>query len=145
MPRKKDLPDYEPLTNPASAKFKHQENELVSGLGPDDDGWLPSRPPAYAPAAEVPAIPAAIVTPKAESLTFRSGLIRRGHALSYFGLFLFTAVLYFRPYELFPALSSLDKLAFVLAIATLVIFIPSQFITEGNLTFRPREVNLVLL
>src|SRR3712207_6636118 len=29
-------------------------------------------------------------------------LKRRGHALSYLGLFLFTAVLYFRPYELIP-------------------------------------------
>src|SRR3989440_572957 len=72
-------------------------------------------------------------------------VLRRGHMLSYLGLFLFTAVLYFRPYELFPALSSFNNMAFVLAVATLVIFFPSQLALEGTLTARPREVNLLLL
>jgi putative inorganic carbon (hco3(-)) transporter len=144
MPKKKDLPDYEPLTNPASGKFKHQKSEQVLPLESAGDGWL--KPRTAAPSAAVATeIPAAVGMPEPGPSTFRGGLIRRGHALSYFGLFLFTAVLYFRPYELFPALSSFDKLAFVLAIATLIIFIPSQVITEGNLTFRPREINLVLL
>lgn len=72
-------------------------------------------------------------------------LLKRGHALTFLGLFLFTAVLYFRPYELFPAFSSLSSLAFWIAAATLLVFIPSQIALEGNLTARPREVNLVLL
>jgi O-antigen ligase len=75
----------------------------------------------------------------------RARLLKRGHTLSYIGLFLFTVVLYFRPYELFPSLSSLDKLAFWLAVATLLIFLPTQFGLEGRLTARPREVNLLLL
>jgi O-antigen ligase len=70
---------------------------------------------------------------------------RRGHAFSYAGLFLFTFVLYFRPYELFSALSSLTSLAFWIAVGTLVIFFPSQLALEGTLTTRPREVTLVLL
>src|SRR4051794_33299804 len=34
-------------------------------------------------------------------------LTRRGHSLSFFWLFLFSVVLYVRPYEFFPGLSSL--------------------------------------
>ena len=74
-----------------------------------------------------------------------SFLLRRGHAISYTGLFLFTIVLYFRPYELFTALSSLKTLAFWIALPTLLIFLPTQLGLEGNLTARPREINLVLL
>jgi O-antigen ligase len=72
-------------------------------------------------------------------------IFRRGHAISYAGLFLFTVVLYFRPYELFTALRSLTSLAFWSGIFTLAAFLPSQLATEGNLTARPREVNLLLL
>ncbi|MDQ1611713.1 MAG: hypothetical protein QOG00_1644 [Pyrinomonadaceae bacterium] len=70
---------------------------------------------------------------------------KRGHFFSYVGLFLFTTVLYFRPYELHPALAGLTSLAYWLAVLTLAVFLPSQLILEGNLTARPREVNLVLL
>ena len=73
------------------------------------------------------------------------GILKRGHTLSYLGLFLFTLVVYFRPYELIPALSSLTSLAFWLAVLTALIFIPTQLGIEGTLTARPREVNLALL
>lgn len=72
-------------------------------------------------------------------------LLRNGHSVSYAGIFLFTLVLYFRPYELFPALSGLTSLAFFISIATLIFFIPSQLAVEGNLTARPAEVNYLLL
>lgn len=72
-------------------------------------------------------------------------IVKRGHMLSYVGLFLFTTVLYFRPYELFPSLAPFSSMAQVLAIATLVLYLPSQVMLEGNLTARPREVNLLLL
>src|ERR1051326_7139664 len=39
-------------------------------------------------------------------------LNRRGHSLSFFLLFLFSIVLYVRPYEFFPGLSSLTSMAF---------------------------------
>lgn len=71
-------------------------------------------------------------------------LMKRGHTLTFVGLYLFTAVLYFRPYELIPALAPLTSLAFWLALATLIIFVPTQLSTEGNLTARPHEINLVL-
>ncbi|HEX8098446.1 MAG TPA: O-antigen ligase family protein, partial [Pyrinomonadaceae bacterium] len=74
-----------------------------------------------------------------------TGRLKRAHALSFAGLFLFTVVLYFRPYELFTSLAGVRSLAFWIAVATLLAFVPSQLSAEGGLTIRPREVNLVLL
>jgi probable O-glycosylation ligase (exosortase A-associated) len=65
--------------------------------------------------------------------------------LGYLGLFLFTSVLYFRPYEFFPEYTFLYSLAFWVAVCTLAVFFPAQFMLEGSLTARPREVNLLLL
>src|SRR5436305_1558116 len=42
--------------------------------------------------------------------------LRRGHAVSFAGLLLFTAFVYFRPYELVPALAPLSTGAFWLAV-----------------------------
>lgn len=72
--------------------------------------------------------------------------LRRGHAVSFAGLLLFTAVVYFRPQEFISALATLSpSLAFWIAVATLAVFLPAQLGIEGTLTTRPREVNLVLL
>src|SRR3712207_7387629 len=60
----------------------------------------------------------------------------RSHAISYAGLFLFTVVLYFRPYELFTALRSLTSLAFWLGVFTLAAFLPSQLATEDRKSTR---------
>jgi putative inorganic carbon (HCO3(-)) transporter len=71
---------------------------------------------------------------------------KRGHGLTYAGLFLFTFVVYFRPYELVSALAPLAPwLAFPLAIATALFYFPAQLGLEGNLTAPLREVKLVLL
>jgi hypothetical protein len=72
-------------------------------------------------------------------------LTRRGHSLSFFWLFLFSIVLYVRPYEFFPGLSSLTSMAFYTGVVTLLVYGISQLGLEGNLTARPREINLVLL
>ncbi len=71
-------------------------------------------------------------------------LLRNGHSLTYVGTFLFTLVLYFRPYELFPALSALSSIAFILAIATLLIYLPTQLSSEGSLTILSTEVKCIL-
>ncbi|MCA1816658.1 MAG: O-antigen ligase family protein [Acidobacteria bacterium] len=69
--------------------------------------------------------------------------LKHGHALAYAGLFLFTFVVYFRPYELVPALAFLaSSVAFSLAILTLLIYFPTQLGLEGNLTAPLREVKL---
>ncbi|MBV9958429.1 MAG: O-antigen ligase family protein [Acidobacteria bacterium] len=74
-----------------------------------------------------------------------SWIVKRGHTLTYLGIFLFTFVVYFRPYELIPALSAFSSMALVLAVLTLGIYLPTQLGLEGNLTARPREVHLLLL
>ena len=71
--------------------------------------------------------------------------LRKGHGLTFIALFFFSVVLYFRPYELIPALSSFTQMAFFFGILTLAIYVPSQLSVEGNLTARPREIHLILL
>ncbi len=70
---------------------------------------------------------------------------KRGHTLTFACLFLFSVILYLRPYELIPALSSLKTMAFYSGIVTLVVYFVTQLVVGGNLTDRPREVNMVLL
>lgn len=70
--------------------------------------------------------------------------LKRGHALSYAGLVLFTVVLYARPAEFYPSRLT-ASIALIVALATLGFFLPTQLSLEGNLTARPTEVNLVLL
>jgi O-antigen ligase len=70
---------------------------------------------------------------------------RRGHGFTFTALFVYTALAYFRPYELSPSLAWTNLLPFWLALVMVAIFIPSQMIAEGRLTARPREVNLLLL
>lgn len=72
-----------------------------------------------------------------------SWLVRRGHTVTYVGIFLFTFVLYFRPYELLPGLEAFSSMALVLAAATLAIYLPSQIALEGNVTAMPVEVKLI--
>lgn len=131
--------DYEPVTPSRRAPLRETEEEATDfafesfGSANDDKEESTERP---APETKSKAKREA----KPENWIFR-----RGHAISYTGLFLFTVVLYFRPYELFTALKSLTSLAFWLGVFTLAAFLPSQIATEGNLTARPREVNLLLL
>lgn len=71
-------------------------------------------------------------------------ILRRGHAVTYAALFLFTIILYLRPAELWPSPFT-ASIAYVVGVMTLIIFLVTQVGLEGNLTARPREVNLVLL
>jgi putative inorganic carbon (hco3(-)) transporter len=75
----------------------------------------------------------------------RGWIQRRGHTATFIALFIFSVVLYARPYETIPALSSFTSMAFFTGVATLIIFAFTQFSIEGTLTARPREINLVLL
>jgi len=66
------------------------------------------------------------------------------HGLTYAGLFLFTFTLYFRPYELIPAFSGFSSIAFIIAITTLIIYLPTQISAEGTVTTLPVEVKCIL-
>lgn len=70
---------------------------------------------------------------------------KHGHTLSYAGVFLFTILVFFRPYELSPSLAWLSQTPFWVALVTLVVFLIAQLGLENKVTARPREVNLVLL
>ena len=70
---------------------------------------------------------------------------KSGHGVTFALLFVFSIVLYFRPYELIPALSGFKTMAFWVGIVTLSVYFITQIVLEGNLTARPREVNMVLL
>ncbi len=69
---------------------------------------------------------------------------RRGHALTYACLFLFTIVLYARPSDFYPSAFT-NSLAFYLGVITLAVFVPAQFISDGTFSIFPREVKLALL
>lgn len=71
-------------------------------------------------------------------------LARNGHILTYTGLYLFSVMVFFRPYELIPALSFLSATAVYFAVGTLLIYIPTQLSTEGNLTTLSTEVKCIL-
>ena len=128
--------DYEPVTNSRRAQLwesepsatdwpPHGKDLTNSDIQKTITEYLPAAPPASSRAAQK---------------TMQS--LKRGHALSYAGLFLFTLVLYFRPYDFGFGEA---PYAFWIAVATLVCFVAAQLGLEGTLTIRPREVNLILL
>jgi putative inorganic carbon (HCO3(-)) transporter len=140
MPKSYEFQDYDPL-------FRNPANRGGEALA--DESWTVRSNPAATPAYPEPD-PAFV--PQQQSSKTESKVqsrvrlvLKRGHTLTYAGLFLFTIALYFRPYELFTVLSWMDKVAYWLAIGTIIIFIPSQVALEGNLTARPRVVTLILL
>lgn len=146
MGRNSYFSDYEPVTR--SRRTPLWEDEAAA----PDEPWLPSKvgPPAEeeilnraeqpqpAPSSATPALSS---NAKPESI-FR---LKRGHALSYAGLFLYTIAVYFRPYELHPSLAWSINISFWFAIFTLLAFVPSQLAMEGRPTVRTREVDCVLL
>lgn len=70
-------------------------------------------------------------------------LVRNGHFFTYIGLYLFSILVLFRPYELIPGLGFLSATAFYFALVTIVIYIPAQLATEGNLTMFSTEVKAI--
>ncbi|MEO7660036.1 MAG: O-antigen ligase family protein [Pyrinomonadaceae bacterium] len=77
-------------------------------------------------------------------LTGDRWLARNGHFLTYIGLYLFSIMVLFRPYEIIPGLDFLSATAFYFALATILIYVPSQLATEGNLTIFSTEVKAIL-
>ena len=143
--------DYEPVVRPQAKRWEKDETQstlsgrrvakgrtkgrvAASGFIADDATLEnPSSSPAAAESQ------AASASPLVEQDDW---IQKRGHAFTYAGLFLFTTILFFRPYEFLPVPMTL---AFWVAIPTVVICLVSQFAVEGRLTARPREVNLILL
>lgn len=147
MPNKFELADYEPVTR--SSKHGHSTSAAAEDWRPllpvdsisvaEPAVKFESEPSVVSVTSDHPLGSRAIKFPTAENWVFK-----RGHSLSYAGLFVFTFLVYFRPYELFPSLVWLSKSAFVVAVMTLAVFIPTQLGLENTITARPREVKLAL-
>jgi O-antigen ligase len=98
------------------------------------------------PTLRSPSVASEKAAPTATVLSRSADWIRsKGHTASFCALFVFSVVLYLRPYELIPALSSVTSMAFYTGIITLGIYVITQLVTEGNLTARTREIDLALL
>ena len=134
--------DYEPLKRPR--KMARAESDVL------DEGWLPQPGSAVEPVTEKKSktsVKESKTAPADEKVRAPLVIWTRSHAhfFTFLTLLLYTTLAYFRPYELSPALGWTQSLPYWVAILMLAIFIPSQIGAEGNVTARPREVNLVLL
>src|SRR3977135_3641494 len=136
MPQKPHIADYESLTRstkPQLPEAKGGENLLwVGRIRPDTIPAATESEPSLLLKASPPA--------SSKKVNNEEGL-RRGPAVSFAGLLLFTVVVYFRPYELFSWLSWASSMAFVIAVITLVVYVPTQTGLEGTLTAHPRAIN----
>ena len=83
--------------------------------------------------------------PVSEKPVSETWIHKHGHSISFAGVFLFTTLVFFRPYELSPSLKFLSNAAFWIALATLLVFVITQLGLENTITVRTREVKLVFL
>jgi putative inorganic carbon (hco3(-)) transporter len=145
MPTKSELRDYEPVTPSPRAVRAH----LVEAT--DDSSRIRPfrRPTLDAISLNKPTAKPATVRDdsfqKAEPTVAPVAILRHGHTLSYLGIFTFTFLVYFRPYELFPSLAWLSRSALVVAALTLIAFVPAQLGLENRITAKLREVKLAVL
>jgi len=147
MRNKCELQDYEPVTPPPGRRsFSSSETESdsseIRAFEPAVVISTPIHP--HSNAASAPVQNRSESSNPAPAPTATSLVLRRGHSLTYLGLFVFTFLVYFRPYELFPSLAWLSRSALVVALFTLAVFIPTQLGLENRITANLREVKLGL-
>ncbi len=140
MPHKPQVLDYETVTR----------SGMPGSFGRDESDQFPEASWPQSHAHQEPDTPTEGSTrrsapPQGQTSWRARTILKRGHGISFAGLLLFTVILYFRPYELFSSLAWTSSSAFVVAVFTLVIYVPTQLGLEGNLTIRPKEINYVLL
>ena len=70
--------------------------------------------------------------------------IRGGHGLTFLLLLLYTFFVFFRPYELIPGAGFLSSVTYFIALATMLVFIPTQFAATGSLSVFVTEIKAVL-
>lgn len=132
----------------ADVSSEENEGEAIRQLRREVESGEEARTGAhtsYSPSeAAIPAKKAKAFEKDLKRLSRDRWIEREGHRFTYLGIFLFTLTLYFRPYELVPALSVLDSLAFFLALATLLIYLPTQFALEGSITTLSTEIKCIL-
>src|ERR1041385_7047314 len=130
MAKRFSISDYEPVTPVAPRGELTAVNFRVAGRS------LPRPPSPIAPPDEAQ-VRTEVADVQAGKHNQGHGEVwsgKRGHSLSFAGVFLFTFLVYFRPYELFPSLAWLSKGALIVALLTLAIFIPTQWGREKKLS-----------
>lgn len=141
MPLKPEAFDYEGVFPGRAGRGRESAAEIET--------WPRAGKLKHFDDAEYVPAPASVEQRKESSPSFLSSagnwIRRRGHSVSFALLFVFSIVLYLRPYELIPALSSLTSMAYYTGVVTLGVYFLTQISLEGNLTARPKEINLVLL
>jgi len=150
MPIKSDFIDYEPLGNPRRSKALESEEfwvrkSIARDAGPEQVSDVKEGRRAEVVFGKNPRVDSLLKAEETGRAPLVQTALRRGHAVSFIGLFLFTMLVFVRPYELSPWLALMPRIALITAIATLLVFIPTQLGLENRLTVRTREVNLVLL
>ena len=146
MPSKPQTFDYEPVFR-SGARHKSELDAQNEKWSSSEKTSSDSEKTSSDNEVNTPGSTTSEEAPKDTLLfTERTNWVRtQGHTITFAALFLFTVVLYLRPYEFFPSLSSLTSMAFYTGVITLVIYAITQLTIEGNLTTRTREINLVLL
>lgn len=134
MLRGRSQTDYEPVTRSRRGRLFETEDTPQPEIWPTKTESSTTNDNGKGAEEASPSVK------KKELATF----LRRGHALTYSALFLFTIILYARPAEFYPSPLT-QSLAYIVGLITVGIFAASQMAVEGTLTARPREVNLVLL
>lgn len=138
MPKESNLLDYEPVVNRRFGSERAEETVLAPDLTARSAAEFAEGQGGKLSGEED-------ATARARLLLFSENWsLKRGHGLSFAGLLLFTLILYFRPQDYSPTLAA-ASIALIAALLALAAYLPSQFLLEGNLTARPREVNLLLL
>ena len=115
--------DYEPLKRTTSDSVVDDGAESVfkkpGKFGDADDEWIgapTSKPQKPALTSEEKRDEPSTPEPAKETW-----IHKHGHSLSFAGIFLFTALVFFRPYEFSPSLMWLSSAAFWIALATLIV------------------------
>jgi putative inorganic carbon (HCO3(-)) transporter len=145
MSKKFQLSDYEPVTATAGPPRLPEPIADDRQRGRHMNAVIPIKLPVSSTSTSQPNGELAAELVSNNSAPTEKWHLKKGHSLSFAGLFVFTFLVYFRPYELFPSLSWLSKSALVAALVTLAVFIPTQLGLENRLTAKPREVKLAFL
>src|ERR1044072_259374 len=106
MPGKEKFWDYEPLGTGRARPLTEPASTNTADLFAD-----PFSEPKEKEIKTEPPLPEEFYLTSAKT----NWLVRRGHAFSFIGIFLFTIAVYLRPYEFIPALWPLRTMAFWIA------------------------------
>lgn len=139
MQRGRPFTDYEPVTRSSSSWRSAALADVDEAL----EAWPSKAVPPPAVETKHPGKDEAEAPPQATKARHKFAL-KRGHALTFVAIFLFTIILYARPAEFYPSPLT-ASIAFYIGVVVLACYVPSQLMMEGTLTALPVEVKVVLL